>query len=157
MNPTKLNCVADTSSLIRLRKGNVIWVLGELFSIVYLPNAVKHECLDSQTSEIIDNPFFKILPVNKKLKLPGIHLGELEAISLAKELNVQYILLDDKTAIKRAISVGLKVIGTFDVLILSTRAGLIPSVLDPMIEMRKNQEGISDVDFMKTLELAGER
>ncbi len=44
MERFKKDCVADTSSLIALAKGNAINCLGELFSKVYIPQAVKEEC-----------------------------------------------------------------------------------------------------------------
>ncbi len=157
MSQSPVFCVGDTSTLIRLRKGKVLECLQSLFSKVYLPQAVKDECRDPQTAAAIAQPFFVVKTVSQVLDIGGLHQGELEAISLAKELGINIVLLDDKAAIKKAIRHNLSPIGTFDVLVLAKRGGFIPSVKQAMDAMRSEREGITEVDYQRTMIDAGEK
>ena len=45
--------VCDTCTLIQLRKGEILYCLNQLFTKVYLPQAVVAECQDAETLEEI--------------------------------------------------------------------------------------------------------
>lgn len=73
------------------------------------------------------------------MQRPTLGPGEREAISLAIEVKAGAILLDDDSARKLAIQLGLRVIGTAGVLVLAKERELIPAVrpcLDALIENR---------------------
>jgi predicted nucleic acid-binding protein len=53
--------------------------------------------------------------------LGRLHLGELEAIRLAHELSVDYVILDDLLARRKAQRLGIEVIGTLGILLLKKR------------------------------------
>ena len=83
--------VFDTSSLIRLRKAQVLEYLAAIFDKAYLPQAVKEECTDLETLHALKTPLFEVRQVHHVLPL-GMGVGEREAISLAVELNVKTII-----------------------------------------------------------------
>ena len=56
----KIKCVADTSTIIKLRKGGVIHLLDNFFEVVYLPNAVKNKCRNEKTKKVISGKTFNI-------------------------------------------------------------------------------------------------
>ena len=66
--------ICDTCSLIKLEKGDVIDLLGQLYDKVYIPEAVANECTGT-TKIILQKPFFKIIKVNHIL-LIGMGIGE---------------------------------------------------------------------------------
>jgi predicted nucleic acid-binding protein len=83
-------------------------------------------------------------------------LGELEAITLYKELDAEVLLIDDNRAKKYAILNDVKVIGSLGVLIKAKEEGYIEQV-KPLVEaIMKAEVYISDKLMLKVLELCGE-
>jgi len=151
-----MKAICDTSSLIKIRKGNVIDSLGLLFDAVLLPSAVKEECTDPETSAMLTKDFLEVHVVKNLLAIGGIGSGEREAISLAVELNVPTIITDDEKAVKKAIQAGCKPIRTPQVLLLAKQGGHLPSVKAALDAMRAEGEGIEDEVYNMTLSQAGE-
>jgi predicted nucleic acid-binding protein len=114
-----MKVVCDTSSIIKLQRGGIIDCLGQLFEVVLIPRAVKEECTRPETKAVLQKPFFQIHTVASPLPLSGIHIGELEAISLAVEHNIPVIILDDEKAFERALEQGLVPIRSFRVLLFA--------------------------------------
>ena len=72
----------------------------------------------------------------KDLLLNQLDLGEAETILLAKELNADYIIIDENLAYKIAQNAGLDVIRTLSILLKAKEMGIIDKVkplLDEMI------------------------
>lgn len=57
--------------------------------------------------------------------LGRLHLGELEAIRLAHELSVDYVILNDLLARRKAQRLGIDVMGTLGILLLLKKRGLL--------------------------------
>jgi predicted nucleic acid-binding protein len=55
--------------------------------------------------------------------LGRLHQGELEAMILSQELNIDYVILDDLLARRKAQRLGLKVIGTIGLLLFLEKRG----------------------------------
>ncbi len=151
-----MKVVCDTCTLIRLRKGDVIDCLGQLFESVLIPPAVQNECQDSETKEALKKEFFKITPVSHILPLSGIHRGEREAISLAVEQNISVLITDDEKAFKQALRQGITPILTVHVLLLAQKKGFISSVKSVLDTMIAKGEGIQESVYRETLKSAGE-
>ncbi len=86
--------------------------------------------------------------------LDPLAIGEAESIALAVEENADYIVLDDMLARRRAISMGLNVIGTLRILRLMYDAKLIgkSEVLDSLEKLRQVGFRISDDVIRKVLQ-----
>jgi predicted nucleic acid-binding protein len=152
-----MKVVCDTSSIIKLQRGGVIDCLGQLFEAVLIPQAVKKECSKPDTKAVLQKPFFQIHTVSSPLPLSGIHIGELEAISLAIEKNIPVIILDDEKAFKRALEQKLVPIRSFRILLLAKQKGLIPSVKSALDAMINQGEGVQDDMYQKILKSAEEK
>ena len=147
--------VCDTSSLIKLNKGNALWLLGKIFDRVYLPVGVQEECLDKSIKQAIKAPFFEVKKV-KNILLLGMGKGEREAISLALELNVPRVVSEDERAVGKAHKLGLIPLNTERILVSAKEKNLIDSVKFFMDKMREAGEGIEDDLYFTTLRLANE-
>ena len=132
--------VSNTSPIIALAKGEVVFCLKQIFECVYIPTAVKNECSYIETKKAIQNKVFLHKEVNNLLPISGIHQGEIEAISLAHELNIKTIILDDIKAIKKALQYNLKPISVFNVLLMAKKIKSIQSVKDVIDKMKKNMK-----------------
>ncbi len=152
MKPT---VVCDTSALIKLRKGGVFNILGGLFGKIGIPEAVKQECQDIFTAQEIKKDFISVYSVKDILPIE-LGDGENEAISLAVEKKIKYIIINDKKAIKKAVEYGLAPIRAERLLVLAKEKGLIDSVKNVMEIMKQAGEGIEEKEFLAVLQEAGE-
>jgi predicted nucleic acid-binding protein len=86
--------------------------------------------------------------------LDPLAIGEAESIALAVEENADYIVLDDMLARRRAISMGLNVIGTLRILRLMYDAKLIEKseFLNSLKKLREVGFRISDDVIRKVLQ-----
>jgi uncharacterized protein len=126
--------VSDTSpitGLLRIGKANLLF---DLFGEVLIPEAVRDELLRFHASLPLE---LKIRAVHNAPKaLKGLDRGEIDAITLAKELRADFLLMDEKDGRAVAIEEGLRPIGLAGIVIASKKAGLIPSARDLVEELR---------------------
>ncbi|MBF0475209.1 MAG: hypothetical protein HQK59_05130 [Deltaproteobacteria bacterium] len=150
--------VCDTSALVRLYKGGALNCLISLFEKIYIPIAVKNECLDEPVMNAIKRPPFEILEVKELVDLGQIGMGEREVVSLAIEIEAKTILTDDRRAVKKLAQRNFKldILESTDVLILAKQAGLINSAKKILETMRANDENITEKEWLDTLKAAGE-
>jgi predicted nucleic acid-binding protein len=123
--------LSDTSPLNYLVLIGHIDILPTLFGRIIIPTAVHHELLHPGTPEAVRR-WIETPPSWLEIRLPS-HLeenialgrGEVEAISLAIEINADLLLMDDRVARRMAESKGLSVVGTLNVLEASAARGLL--------------------------------
>ncbi len=68
----------------------------------------------------------------------SLHLGESEAIALAREIGADLVILDDARAREIAEAMGIRVVGLLAVLLDAKRKGLITQVR-PLLEALRQQ------------------
>ncbi len=120
--------VSDTTALIILAKSDSLILLSNLFKEIYIPQAVYDELMikddivkyrieefNQISIKNISNQ--KILQSIQKL---NIDKGEVEAISLAIELNLK-LIIDERKGRKIALAQGLKIVGVLGILIENYR------------------------------------
>ena len=109
---------SNTSPIIFLSKINQLELLNKCFSEIFVPEAVLNELIDENIPAFISQS--KLSEHGKAFvagSVGSLHHGELEAIILARELQADFVLLDDSLARKKAQRMGLKIIGTLGVLL----------------------------------------
>lgn len=123
--------VSDTSPINYLILIEEIDLLPQLFGQIIVPQAVLDELQKTGTPEQVKNRI-DLRPVWLKAhnataieQTIMLGAGEREAISLAKELNADLVLIDDKKARKLALERGLKVAGTINILDSASKRGLV--------------------------------
>lgn len=120
-----MNIVAsDTTALIIFAKSGTLTLLSNLFKTIYIPKAVyeeinykddivKYSLKEFETIKIKEVSNSQILEKIKKEKLDN---GEIEAISLAIELNLP-LIIDELKGRKIALKHKLQIIGCLGILI----------------------------------------
>lgn len=121
--------VSDTSAINALLHVKQVHLLSQLFGKIYIPAAVKTE-LDH--SHQILPAFIHVAVINnvdfrQRLEV-RLDPGEAEAIVLAKELNADYLLIDEQYGRRIAQQEGLRVIGLMGALLIAKKKGLILSL-----------------------------
>ncbi len=112
-----MNAVSNSTPLIYLSKLNKLEELQKFFEKIYIPEAVYREVVikgkELNKLEVIvieklmSEKFIIVEKTNPKLEIKTLHIGELEAISLAQEKKIQNILIDDKEGVEVSKIVGL--------------------------------------------------
>jgi predicted nucleic acid-binding protein len=114
--------VTDTSPINYLVLIDEIDILPKLFGKVILPEAVWKELNDMDSPDEVlewveDLPVWIDIRAARKIDTTiNLDRGEQEAISLAKELNADLLLVDDRKARNVAIELGYNIAGTINIL-----------------------------------------
>ncbi len=124
--------ISDTTALIVFAKSDTLFLLSNLFKKVYIPKAVYDELMIKddvvkyriKTFDKIEQRAVSNTDIIEKIKILKIDKGEIEAISLALELDLM-LVIDEKKGRKIALSQGLKIVGILGVLIENYRKKFI--------------------------------
>jgi predicted nucleic acid-binding protein len=123
--------VSDSSPFIVLVKIGETEILPALFGEVYVPPAVMDELRQPQRPRAVQD-FARSKPAWLRIQMPaeiehvaGLDEGECAAISLARELNAELLLIDEKKGRSAARTRNLAFIGTIGVLERAAAKGLV--------------------------------
>ncbi len=132
-----MKIVLNTSTIIFLSKVNSLKLLADCIDDIYAPKAVIQELHEYTLPAFIK---VRTLSATGEAYVQGalgrLHQGELEAIVLAQEIAVDYVVRDDLLARRKAQRVGLDVIGTLGLLLFLEKR----SVLDAEQAWQKIQQ-----------------
>ena len=98
----------------------------------------------------------RVKVVDLRLAKLGLGLGELEAITLYKELDADMLLIDDNRAKKFAALNGIRVIGSLGVLIKAKEHGYIEKVKPLLNQIIASEIYISEKLISKVLKICNE-
>lgn len=126
-----ITVVSDTSPINYLILIDAIEVLPQLFEEVLIPPAVLEELQHARTPLAVRR-WIEALPAWARVQAPlravpgiGLDPGETEAISLAVELNISAILIDERKGRFAAEERGLVPVGTLNILFTAHGRGLL--------------------------------
>jgi uncharacterized protein len=149
--------VSNSSPLIALAGIQRLDLLPAIFESVLIPPAVAREIA----------PSIPVLPSWLRIQAPNVlspalllrrrlGAGEREALALAVELKVDWIILDDLPARRSAEAAGLNVIGTLGTLVTAKRVGLLKSIRPELDALRRTSFFLSPQLYDELLLAAGE-
>lgn len=132
--------IADTSPINYLVQIGEIGVLEKLYGRIIIPNSVFEELIADVAPIEVKNwitnkpNWLEIKSVESEIDtdLEILDAGEAEAIQIAKEINADLLIIDEKLGRKIAKQHGLKIVGTIGVLALAKEKNLIN--IDNVIE-----------------------
>ncbi|SFR14130.1 DUF3368 domain-containing protein [Desulfoscipio geothermicus] len=133
--------VSNSTPLISLSKIGKIGLLQNIFGKVFIPDAVYNEVAVQGQGRVGWNlpSYIKAKHVTNTMAShflqAQLDYGESEAIVLAKEMNADLLILDEKKARRIAKLNGITVIGTIGVLQKAKDEGIIKSMRECMDEM----------------------
>jgi predicted nucleic acid-binding protein len=122
----KLKVVSNSTPLIALAKVNRLNILKEFFNSIIIPGAVFIEVTTDKegragSDEVSIAKWIRKKEVSNPLATDflsaKLDAGEAEAITLAKEIKADLLLIDDKDGRKAAKSVGIPITGTVGLLL----------------------------------------
>jgi hypothetical protein len=153
-----MSVVSDTTAITTLLKAEQESLLKEMFGRVFVPQAVWDE-LHQFHARIPGFIEFRAVSDSTQ-RLPGsesLGRGEAEALLLAKELNAQLLLTDDRKARLAARRLQIPCIGLVGMVVQAKRLGRIPSVRELLqVIVTKGGLYLSDAVIREALRMAGE-
>ncbi len=154
--------VCNATPIISLASIRQLPLLEKLFNTIYIPEAVYDEIMRGRYpgyTELVKPPFQikKVKQVTAlQFLLNDLDLGEAETLLLAKEINADIVIIDERLGYKIAYSQGLNVIGTLSVLLMAKKQGLIPAVKPHLDDMILKGRWYSDKVYNYFLKSIGE-
>lgn len=155
------NVVSNTGPLIALAQIGQFDLLRRLFGKIIIPPAVRAEIQDEMSvAALTAADWITVQPAQDTLAAQllreELDAGESAAIVLAKELDADLVLIDERAAARKARALGLRVIGTLGVLLLGKRAEHL-SIIKPLLDsLGKNDFRMSANLYDQVLRDAGE-
>ncbi len=141
--------VTDTSVVLNLCRVELDRLLPDLFGEVLSPPAVAGEfqrlvAMDQRFLDLQWPPFIQIeAPIGTAVVLRGnhkLHAGEIEALSLAVERNVDLVLMDERAGRAAAAGLGLDSVGILGILIQAKKSGLLQEI-GPVLDDLQSKAG----------------
>jgi predicted nucleic acid-binding protein len=136
---TRTVIISNSTPLINFATIQRLDILEGLFGKIWIPKAVERELLEkgqlypstealkAKWSKLIETQAIKNILLCTVLKL-NIDDGEAEAITLAIEQNVKWLLLDEERGRTIAASYNISCIGSIGCLIRAKKIGMIPAI-----------------------------
>ncbi len=147
--------ISDSGPIFSLSIIDKLEILDEMFEEVYIPPAVWEEITRDKTKNYFRkmNDFFK----HRVKKISGFNeltfvmdYGESESVILYKELNADFLLIDDKKARSIAEMFGINCVGTIGVLSTAKEKGIL-SELRPIFELFLKNGRYYSVNLLNTI------
>jgi predicted nucleic acid-binding protein len=143
--------VSNTTPLIGLATIQHFDLLQHLFGKIHIPQAVYGEAVTAGREEggakreVSAADWIETVPVKDQLAvdvlLDELDRGEAETIVLARELNADWVLMDEKKGRRKVSELGLDKIGTLGILLKTKQVGLLPRIRPEVEQLR--QQGFS--------------
>ncbi|MBI4837928.1 MAG: DUF3368 domain-containing protein [Nitrospirae bacterium] len=127
--------VSDATSVIAFSRINKLKLLQEITGEIIIPGEVSKELFaynKADVKKLKSCKWIKVKEVKAQndvgLLMPALDKGEAEVIILSKELKSSLVIIDELSARKVAMMMGLPLIGTVGLLIAAKEKGLIERV-----------------------------
>ncbi|TVZ26534.1 hypothetical protein JM83_1501 [Gillisia sp. Hel_I_86] len=149
--------IADAGPIFSLAIIDKLEILNSLFDEIKIPNAVWEEITLKKNTEYYKKikRFFepKVVKISSFNELTFImDYGESESLILYKELNAQFLLIDDKKARTIAENFNIECIGTLGLLSIARSKGLIDNLRPLFVKFIQNNRYYSIKLLNKLLE-----
>ncbi len=136
--------ISDSGPIFSLAIINKLEILDNLFDEVYIPNAVWEELTRDETTnhyqKIVAYFDGKVKEISSFNELTFVmDYGESESVILYKELNADFLLIDDKKARKIAENFEIQCIGTIGILAIAKERGLVDKLKPLFKSFLKNK------------------
>ena len=138
-----MSSVADSGPILSCARANRLELLHQVITDLTIPDAVYKEIVirgagKPGSIEVQGASWIRHLPVRDRAFVdqlpPKLHLGEREAIALAREQGVA-LLVDERDARREALHQGITVMGSLRVLREAKTRGIIPRVRPVLDEL----------------------
>jgi predicted nucleic acid-binding protein len=157
-----MKVVANTTPIISLASIGQLHLLERLFSKIIIAEAVYQEikAKPGVGYDQVDCQFIEVQSIQggvyKQFLLSQLDSGEAETIILAKEINADFVIIDENLGYRFANNAGLTTIRTLSILLRAKEKGYIQQVKPLMEDLVAKGRWYSDAVCRSFLNKAGE-
>lgn len=154
--------VSNTTPIISLASIGKLGILKELFSKIIIAEVVYQEikAKESYGYHDIDREYIQVKAIQGNIYthflLSQLNLGEAETIILAKEINADFVIIDENLGYKIAKNLGLNAIRTLSILLNAKQNGMITEIKPLLDEMISKGRWYSKKVYKQVLMRSGE-
>ena len=158
--------LSNTTPLIGLASIDHFELLEQLFGELHIPEAVYRETVvrgreqGGARQEVSSADWIKRHQVVDRLAvdvlLDELDAGEAEAIVLARELNADWVLMDERKGRRKLTQLGIRKIGTLGILLRAKQSGLLTTIRPEIEKLRRQAFNISQAIVADILNEANE-
>lgn len=137
--------ISNTTPLINFSEIGRLDLLQRLLGEIVIPPAVSSELVSKaplfpKAAQASSEGLFAVVAPRDLLLVKSLstnlHPGEAECLALAMERPGSLLILDDMAARETAANIGCRFAGTVGLLIQARKAGLVPSLLPLLLDLR---------------------
>ena len=155
--------ISNNSPLVGLFGLNLLFLLRDLYTEVWVPRKVEKEFLRKdpivRRAALENAPWIKTVDLTDP-QTAAVYVelddGEAETLALANEHDARLVLLDEKVGRQTAEDAGLRVKGTIGILLEAKAEGLIDVIKPLLIRLQDNGMHLSESLINNALQSAGE-
>lgn len=161
-----MKVISNTTPLIGLASIDQFELLRQLFGGIIIPRAVYNEVViagrekGGAKREVLTANWIKTVSVKDRLAveilLDELDLGAAETIVLAREINADWVLMDEKKGRRKLVQLGMRKMGALEILLTAKEAGYIESVKPNLTQLRDYEFSISQYVVESVLQEANE-
>jgi predicted nucleic acid-binding protein len=156
--------IIDSSPLIALFRSHQAQLLAQLFTNIWVPNAVWEEVSNNEHHDLasqglINTTWLKrvnVTDIPDIISQRNLGLGESEVLAFALNLKSAHAMIDDLAARRCAKMLGIATLGTGGMLVIAKQRGIISSVGEALQALRAAGMWLSDDLVQMLTEKAGE-
>lgn len=157
--------ISNNSPLVALLGLDLLSLLRELYTEVWIPEEVKAEFLGTdrmhRQQALNDASWIKTVHLTDVEDVStyvrsGLDLGEAAVLALAKEHDAQFVIIDELKARQHAARIGLPFGGTLGILLEAKEEGLIDAIKPLLIRLQANGIHLSESLINNALQDANE-
>lgn len=156
--------ISNTSPLIGLWGLDLLSLLQDLYTEVWIPREVEEEFLatekESRQEALNNAPWIKTVDLEDPESVSDydrLDLGEAAVLALAKTHDARLVIIDEQKARRAAEKIGLLSKGVVGVLLEGKKNGLIVTIKPLLFALRENGIYLSNSIIAHALEEAGEK
>lgn len=160
-----MKAVLNSTVLIGLSKIGKLAMLQKIFSDIFIPEMVYQEVViegkdKPGSQEAIGAKWLNVLKVKDYIEVnflaEELGYGEAEVLVLAKEINADWVLIDEEKGRNAAVAAGFNVIGVVGLLVAFKKLNFIKKIKPLLEQLRQNKFYISDEIYRFVLSKVGE-
>ncbi|MXY99683.1 DUF3368 domain-containing protein [Candidatus Poribacteria bacterium] len=155
--------ISNNSPLVALWRLDLLSLLRDLYTEVWIPQEVKREFLRIEKisrQEALNNAaWIKTIDLTDSESIPisnRLDPGEASVLALGKKYDARFVIIDEKKARQEARKMGLSLKGTVGVLLDAKKNGLIDEIKPLLIALKRNGMHLNESIIFEALQQAGE-
>jgi predicted nucleic acid-binding protein len=156
--------VSNATPLIAMDMADRFDLLQRIFGRIYIPQGVHEEVVEQGgerfgAAEVRQAAWIQVVAAKDKLAvevLEDLGKGESETIVLAREMEADWVLVDERLARRKLELLGVRTIGTLGILLKAKELGLLQTMRPEVDKLRARGFRLSRHVYEDVLHMAGE-